>query len=292
MPPWPVFTGRRCTSTFVARIERFASGMNPYSQPVFPEIIAHRGASHDAPENSLAAFRLGWEQGADAVELDFRLSRDGHVVVMHDATTRRTGGCDKPVAEQTMDELAQLDIGSWKDPKWAGERIPHLTGVLATVPPDKKAFIEIKCGPEILPALGKDLESSALKPEQIVLIGFNAGTLRMARRQFPQARIFWLVACPSDPGSDRLPPIADLIETAHASGFNGLNLDGHFAVDASTASRIHSAGLGLYCWTVDDPRVAATWKAAGVDGITTNRPAWLRRPWIDRGKDTPPISTK
>lgn len=276
MPPWPIFTGRRCTSTFVARIERFVSGMNPSSQPVFPEIIAHRGASHDAPENSLAAFRLGWEQGADAVELDIRLSRDGHVVVMHDATTRRTGGCDKPVAEQSMDELVKLDIGSWKDPKWAGERIPNLTGVLATVPPGKKVFIEIKCGPEILPALGKDLESSVLKPEQIVLIGFNAGTLRMTRRQFPKARIYWLVACKQALESGKLPELAELVQQARTSGFDGLNLDYHFPVDTSIASRVHSAGLGLYCWTVDDPRVAATWKAAGVDGITTNRPAWLR----------------
>lgn len=250
--------------------------MSPAHHRTNPEIIAHRGASHDAPENSLAAFRLGWEQQADAVELDIRLSSDGHVVVMHDATTLRTGGYDKPVSEQTLAGLAQLDIGSWKNPEWAGEHIPRLTEVLATVPPGKKIFIEIKCGPEILPALGKDLEASRLHPGQVVLIGFNAGTLRMARRQIPKARIYWLVAYQTEPGSDQLPQFAELIVTAQASGFDGLNLDCHFPVDAAFASRVHSAGLGLYCWTVDDREVAATWMAAGADGITTNRPAWLR----------------
>lgn len=250
--------------------------MLPSTNPVPLEIIAHRGASHEAPENSLAAFRLGWEQRADAVELDIRLSRDGHAVVMHDATTRRTGGCDKPVAEQTMDELAQLDIGTWKDPKWAGERIPTLAEALATVPPGKKIFIEIKCGPEILPALGSALENSLLKPDQIVLIGFNAGTLQLARRQFPKVRIYWLVAHQKAQDTDTFPEITELAERAGASGFDGLNLDGHFPADSAAVSRVHSAGLKLYCWTVDDPAAATAWKNAGVDGITTNRPGWLR----------------
>jgi len=250
--------------------------MNVPAQPSAPEIIAHRGASHEAPENSMAAFRLGWEQRADSVELDIRLSSDGHAVVMHDATTQRTAGYDKPISDQTLAVLKQRDIGSWMDPKWAAERIHTLGEVLATVPPGKKIFIEIKCGPEILPALGKDLASSALKPEQIVLIGFNAGTLRLARQEFPKVRVYWLVAYKKTTGADKPPEITELVEKAKASGFDGLNLDHHFPIDAAVVSRVHAAGLKLYSWTVDDPGVAVIWKAAGVDGITTNRPSWLR----------------
>ena len=78
------------------------------------ELVAHRGASEEAPENTLAAFRLGWQQ-ADACELDIYLTKDGQIAVLHDATTKRTTGVDKPVSQQTMDELKGLDAGRWKD---------------------------------------------------------------------------------------------------------------------------------------------------------------------------------
>src|SRR4051794_3938882 len=99
------------------------------------EVIAHRGASHDAPENTLAAIKLAWQQEADAAEFDLHLSRDGKLVVIHDADTRRVAGVDKRVAEQTLAELRRLDVGAWKGPRFAGERIATLEEVLATVPP-------------------------------------------------------------------------------------------------------------------------------------------------------------
>src|SRR6478672_5367982 len=104
------------------------------------QIIAHRGASFDAPENTLAAIRLGWDQGADGVEFDVRLSRDGQIVVIHDADTRRVANVDRLVSDQTVDELRQLDVGRWKGPQFAGERIPTLAEVLAIVPAGKTAF--------------------------------------------------------------------------------------------------------------------------------------------------------
>ncbi len=88
------------------------------------EIIAHRGASHDAPENTLAAMRLAWDQKADAVELDLWLSKDGRIVVLHDRDTKRVGGSAIPVAEQTWAEIGRVDVGAWKDPRFKDERIP------------------------------------------------------------------------------------------------------------------------------------------------------------------------
>src|ERR1700679_707344 len=88
------------------------------------EIIGHRGASHDAPENTLASFRLAFTQQADAAETDVYLSKDGEIVVIHDANTRRVSGHSGKVVDQTLAELKKLDIGSWKGEQWSGERIP------------------------------------------------------------------------------------------------------------------------------------------------------------------------
>ena len=117
---------------------------------VMPQIIAHRGASGDAPENTLAAFRLAWEQEADGIEMDLHLSRDGKIVVFHDKTLRRTAGVRGRVCDKTWDELRCLDVGLWKDPRWRGERIPLLEEALEVVPLGKSVWLELKGGPEIL----------------------------------------------------------------------------------------------------------------------------------------------
>jgi glycerophosphoryl diester phosphodiesterase len=109
-------------------------------------IIAHRGASHDAPENTLASFKLAWEQKADGIEGDFYLTKDGKIVCIHDKTTKRTSGqkVELDVAASTLAELRKVDVGAWKDPKYAGEKMPTLEEVLAIVPAGKVFFIEIK----------------------------------------------------------------------------------------------------------------------------------------------------
>ena len=84
------------------------------------DIIAHRGASHEAPENTLAAVRLAWEQDADAVEVDVQLSKDGRPVVIHDEDAKRTAGVAGKVSDQTLDRLRRLDVGRWKGEDWIG----------------------------------------------------------------------------------------------------------------------------------------------------------------------------
>src|SRR4051812_19201695 len=111
------------------------------------QIIAHRGASHDAPENTLAAVRLAWAQHADAVEVDVHLTRDWRLAVIHDPDTRRTGDEVCVVADSTLAELQRLDVGQWKDPRFAGERIPTLEDVFGSVPDGKRTFVELKSGP-------------------------------------------------------------------------------------------------------------------------------------------------
>lgn len=239
------------------------------------EIIAHRGASFDAPENTVASFKLGWEQQADADELDIYLSKDGQIVVIHDATTKRTAGADRKVVEQTFGELRALDAGSWKSPKWAGEKIPTLAEALATMPEGKRFFIEIKCGPEILPELEKVLTASGKKREQLVIIGFGYETMQQAKARFPDLQVFWLVS-PKKGSEGKQPAVGEMIAQAKAAKLDGLNLNSGFAIDAAFVAAVKDAGMKLYTWTVDDEVVATKLASLGVAGITTNRPQWLR----------------
>lgn len=98
-----------------------------------PLIIGHRGASRDAPENTLASFRLAWSHRADGIEADFRLAADGTIVCMHDATTGRTTGENLEIAAATAEELRCLDAGTWKGSAWSGAVVPTLDEVLLSL---------------------------------------------------------------------------------------------------------------------------------------------------------------
>lgn len=238
-------------------------------------IIAHRGASFEAPENTLAALELGWSQGADAVEIDVHFSRDGHVVVIHDDNTRKTAGVNRKVASQTLAELKGLDVGLWKDSSFAGERIPTLPEALATVPRGKRIFVEVKCGPECILQFARDVRASRLKPEQVVPIGFSLETMRDLKRALPELEVCWI-------GEFKRtlrgwsPTAEKLIAAVKGVGLDGLDVSGRGPVNGEFVRKVHDAGLRLYIWTVDAPAKARALFDAGVDGITTNKPGWLR----------------
>lgn len=246
------------------------------SGAVAVEFIAHRGASHDAPENTVGSMRLGFAQGADGGELDVHLSADGRIVVIHDFDTARVAGVSNVVAKTEAEVLTRLQAGQWG--KWRGtpfqERIPLLEEALKTVPEGKRIFIEVKCGPEILPELERVLAGSRLRAEQKVIIGFGWETMRQAKERFPDLRVFWLAGADKN---KRYAPVGELIERARAAKVDGLNLEKGFPIDRAFVEQVRTAGLQLYVWTVDEPEVAARLMAAGVNGITTNRPEWLRQ---------------
>ncbi|MCU0779811.1 MAG: glycerophosphodiester phosphodiesterase [Akkermansiaceae bacterium] len=240
------------------------------------EIIAHRGASYDAPENTLASMRLAWEQRADAIELDLWLSKDGRLVVIHDADTKRLGGPARRIAEQTWKEIQRLDVGAWKDPRFKGERVPALESILATIPPGRRAVLEIKCGPEILPELERALAQAAKTPEEIAIIAFDFDTLRRSKETLPQFPHYWLQSYKKDAKTGRPPEFAPILAQALTARFDGLNLHFDWPIDAAFVAQLRAAQLKLLVWTVNDPRVARRLVDAGVDGITTDRPQWLR----------------
>jgi glycerophosphoryl diester phosphodiesterase len=244
------------------------------------DIVAHRGASHDAPENTLAAHTLAWAQGADLVETDVHLTRDGELIVCHDTTTQRTTGQPGVIVQLTLAELRALDAGTWKDPRFRGERLPTLDEQLTRIPAGKRMLVELKVGPEVVPALARSLARCGATPATVTLISFNAATLREIRRVLPAFRTLYLMGykapAPSDPKAKAPPRIEDVIAEARAAGFTGLDLQHTWPLTPADVARIRAANLELHVWTVDDLEVARRWIGFGVASVTTNRPGWLR----------------
>jgi glycerophosphoryl diester phosphodiesterase len=247
------------------------AGVSGCTKPV--EIIGHRGASYLAPENTISSFKLGWEKGAD-VELDVYLTKDDRIVVIHDDTTKRTAGTELKVAESTSEELRKLDVGSFKSDQYAGEKIPFLADVVKTIPRGRKLFVEIKCGPEILPYL-KELLARSGKMSRIVIIGFDLDTVAMSKKMI-NVPTYWLRGTEKTEDTEEwIPHDPQLAQTAKDKGLDGLDVH-YVGVTKKFADAVKVASLKLYVWTVDDPVEAARLVRLGVDGITTNRPGWLR----------------
>jgi len=243
------------------------------------DIVGHRGASADAPENTVSSWKLGYAQGADACELDIHLTKDAKIIVSHDPNTKRTAGVDKKIVETNFDELRKLDVGKWG--KWAGkgftEKLPTLDEALALVPPGKRFLIEIKTHTEIMPALEEVIRRTPLKPEQTVFISFQYDAIEAAKKAFPDRQAYWLADYKKDKKTGEFPKLDDLIKKAKAAKLDGLDLNDKFPLDAANVKKIHDAGLQCHVWTVDDPVKARELAKAGVDSITTNRPGALRK---------------
>jgi len=156
------------------------------------KIIAHRGASYLAPENTLAAAKLAWKLGADAVEVDIHLSSDNQIMVIHNKTTKNTClGKNLTVKSASSDLLRGLDAGSFKGEEFRGEKIPFLSEIIEAIPDNKILVVEIKCGSEVIIRLKNAIEKSG-KSEQIVFICFNWQTILDIKKAFPKNKCYWL----------------------------------------------------------------------------------------------------
>jgi glycerophosphoryl diester phosphodiesterase len=247
------------------------AGISGCTKPV--EIIAHRGASYLAPENTMASVMLGWEKQAN-VEVDVHLSKDKRIVVIHDASTKHITGTDLKVRETTYPELRNLDYGSFKGREFAAERIPLLNDVLRTIPPERKLYVEIKCGKEILPFLNRLIIESG-RSSQIVIIGFDIEVVTSAK-ELIDVPTYWLKGTDKIKETNQwIPHDPKLVQIVRDRGLDGLDV--HYAgVTKEFVDAVKAAGQKLYVWTVDDPDEAKRLIELGVSGITTNRPEWLR----------------
>jgi glycerophosphoryl diester phosphodiesterase len=229
------------------------------------EIIAHRGASYLAPENTVASAKLAWELGADGVEADIYLSKDNKIMVNHDATTLRTSGKNFIIKDTFSDTLRTLDAGSFKSTDYKGEKIPFLEEIIKTVPKNKELVIEIKCKSEVLPYL-KEVIGNSGKDIKFVFISFDFNTITDTKKAFPENSCYWLCS-----NSELLSKNIGFVSDA---GLEGISLS-YQLIDEKTALLARKLKLELFSWTVDDPDEAKRLISLGVKGITTNRPGWL-----------------
>ncbi|MDD2600275.1 MAG: glycerophosphodiester phosphodiesterase family protein [Kiritimatiellae bacterium] len=233
--------------------------------------ISHRGESLDAPENTMAAFRLAVERQTAGFECDVYLTADNEIVCLHDLTLERTtDGSGKP-GDFTLDELKKLDAGSWKAPQFAGERIPTLSEALSLARDNFEIYVEIKSGTEIMPRL---LEVMAAAPEatpaRVVFISFNTAVVAAVREQLPAYRAYWLTGITQ--GNDGMvsPSAASAIATLQTINASGLDAQDHLLVDQAYVNAVKSAGYSFHVWTVNDAARAADFTEMGVDTITTD----------------------
>lgn len=249
----------------------FVFSASAYAQN--PRIVAHRGASYDAPENTLAAFNLAWEQQADGIEGDFYLSADGEVVCFHDKDLKRVAGRNETITSLSWSEISKLDVGSWKGDAFKGEKVPRLRDVLDTLPEGKIFFVEIKDGPRIVEPIKKILEEKKADKQQVVLISFNADVVRECRRLLPGYASHWISSLKDFDGEGK----ADAyLKDLEATGGSGLQFHWKAAVGGDWLKGLKEKNYRLTSWTVNDGDVARRMISYGVDHITTDRPAWLR----------------
>lgn len=246
-------------------------------------IVAHRGASGDAPENTLPAFRLAWEQRADAIEGDFRLTKDGRIVCIHDKDTKRVANTNLVVRNATLAELRTLDVGGHCGSAFKGTLIPTIAEVFATVPEHRRIYIEIKCGPEIIAPLLEEIEKSGLADEQVVVISFSAEVIRALKEKAPQYKALWLSNVKRSLFCRTSPSLKSVLATLKQTGADGFSSRMHF-VDELFVRRIKEEGYEYHVWTVDDAGMARHFDKLGVDSITTNAPGYLRKALA--GKET------
>jgi len=248
--------------------------INAYGQDLMPEqmisveIIGHRGASFLAPENTMASVMKAVELGADAVEVDIYLSKDGKIVVIHDRTTKRTTNQDLIVAETNYSVLSELDAGSFKSPEYIGEKIPLLEDILDYLPENINIYIEVKASIEIIPNLKSLLDNHSGR-RQFRIIAFDLETITEAKKQMTDIPCYYLKS------SVKEKQYNSFIRVLRKRGLDGANL--HYkTITPKLVKKLKRADLPCLAWTVNSEDEARRLIEMGVVGITTDRPRFLK----------------
>jgi len=230
-----------------------------------PVIIAHRGASRQAPENTMAAFRKALELGAGGIETDVHLSADGRLVIIHDETVDRTSNGKGLVGEKTFEELRKLDFGSWFSPDFSGEKIPELDELLELVSGwDGLLNIELKNGPVFYPGIEQAVAAAVRKHKlmnRTIISSFNHYSLVEIRKIDPEIKTAPLY-------------MAGLYEPwVYARRIGAAAIHPLFYnIVPEIIKGCKRNNIMVNPFTVDRPEQIKAMAAAGVDGIITNVP--------------------
>lgn len=242
-----------------------------------PLIIAHRGASAAAPENTMMSFLLAFMQGADGIEADLRLTSDGHLVAVHDEDMRRTAGSPLRVGRATLDRLRALDAGKLKGKKSQGQRVPTLEEILAMMPDGKLLVLDIKSGPEAVPILVHHLRNASIDLDMVRIGSFDVQVLMATRKALPEApRLVFSERRWTDRKDCWLPELRMLEMAARSVGAVGVSLDSRSLQNEPDAVGVFGqAGLETHVWTVNRAPNARRFADMGVASITTDYPGHL-----------------
>ena len=266
-------------ATFTLATVASPAGAAPASSG--PDVVAHRGSSGAAPENTLAAIKLALDHRSDTVENDIQRTSDGELVIMHDVTLTRTTDAEEVfpdrapwnVGDFTLAEIKRLDAGSWFAPEFAGQRVPTLEEWVKAVGRRAGMLLEPKA-PELYPGIEQDLDKElrslpdfnrALRAGKVAVQSFNHEWLRAYADLAPDVPVGLLYGTkPTDADIAAAATSADQVNPALG------------VIDEATVDAIHAADMETHVWTVNagqDMRRAINWD---VDGIITNYPQVLR----------------
>ncbi|WP_298804440.1 glycerophosphodiester phosphodiesterase [uncultured Pseudokineococcus sp.] len=258
-----------------------------------PAVVAHRGSSSTAPENTLAAFEAARRAGAPWVETDLRRTRDGVAVVLHDPRMERTTDGAGDLAGLTAAEVAALDAGSWFAPGFGGARVPLLDELLdwAAAHDEPHLLLELKGSwtpAEVAPVVAA-VRARGLA-ERVVLQSFDAGTVAACAHAAPDLALGLLLregggvplleaggGTPDGPGHDATggpPRVSEEVRRLVAEHrLSAVNPGARLVVGApEVVGALHDLGVAVWVWTVDDAARWAQLEEAGADGVITNRP--------------------
>ncbi len=235
-------------------------------------VVAHRGASGHAPENTLAAFRIAVEMGAGFIETDLQVTRDAQIVAIHDTRLDRTTNGNGQVHLRTLEEIRALDAGAWyaspPTHSFAGQRVPTLDEILQFAKDhDVIFYLEIKSGAvwgveQTVVAALRNWKASA----RTVILSFDPSILDSVHHLDAAMMTGFLCEHPSN----------DLVERALRAGARQLAPRGDL-VTSALVTRAHQAGLSVVTWAINEPEQMRRLIAAGVDGIMTDYPDRLVR---------------
>lgn len=239
-----------------------------------PLIIGHRGASAVAPENTMAAFRAALAMGADGIEFDVRLTRDGVPFVIHDSTLRRTGRLPQRVADLSAAEIARVDVGSWFGEQFVGETVPSLAELFAFIQEnDGTLYLEMKCDAvaeyrPLAEACVRLIDEYSLR-ERVVIECFQLQALTIVKEI--EARIKTVALFE--------PALANpLLFVAKTQGVGAEAIALHHRLArAALVRKAKDEGLHVAVWTVDDAAWVEKARVMGVDALITNDPERLLR---------------
>lgn len=233
-----------------------------------PRNVAHRGFSSEYPENTLSAVRGAIEVGANGCEMDVYRSKDGIVFLNHDGNLKRYCGVDCKVTDKTFEELLTYDVGTFKNPRFAGEKIPSLEEALLVLKESAcTPVIEIK-----QEGLEEDILALLKKHDMVersVVIAFSKNVCRRMRELDKDVFIAWL--CTQGKEESENGYIARIEKTLKECGLSAVDL--HYnGVTPLLVERLHEQGITVMCWTVNEKTTMENVWEMGVDSITTDFP--------------------